>query len=85
MSFGPLYRAPSFGGSRVLVMGNEKDDAYRKRHFELCRAVNLTSLSVQLEAMEREGTPPETTRQFKAMAEVLLGLMITENNRNYGR
>lgn len=78
-----LYAGHSFNPGRVTVMNTPEGDGFRKMHFDIHQAVNLTRMSCVLAKMQEQGTPKETIAQFKAMADALVGLMTTENNRNH--
>jgi len=80
-----LYRGHEFAPGRNLVMNSPEGESYSKMHYDIHQAINLTRMSCVLAEMEKQGTPKETIQQFKAMADCLLGLMATENNRNHGR
>lgn len=59
------------------------DDGFRKAHFNIHRAINMTSLNCVLADMEAKGLPKEQSAAFKAAADALLCLITTENNRLY--
>jgi hypothetical protein len=67
--------------NRVHLQGDPLDDAHRTRNFDLCRAVDLTSLGVVLDNLVKAGMPKGQAELFKAQADALLQLMRTENNR----
>lgn len=66
---------------RVHLQGDPLDDAHLKRNFDLCRAVDLTKLSIVLGDLVAAGMPQGQAECFKAGADALLQLMRTENNR----
>lgn len=77
-----LYMDHKFNPGRTSR--SPDDDVHRRMHFDIHRAVNLTSISCVLAKMKEQGTPEQTLKQFRAMADALVGLMTTENNRNHG-
>jgi hypothetical protein len=81
----PLYVGHAFNTNPEAKTANSPTGTvHRKTHFDINRAVDMTRLSCVLHEMQKAGTPEQTCAQFKAMADVLVGLMVTENNRNHG-
>lgn len=78
-----LYAGHSFNPGRVTVMGTPEGDSFRKMHYDIHQAINLTRMSCILEKLQEQGMPKQTALQIRAMADALVGLMTTENNRNH--
>jgi hypothetical protein len=72
---------PAYFNDAHDFYGQPASDEHRRRNFDLCRAVNLTSLGVVLADMVDAGMPPQQQACFYAAADALLQLMRTENNR----
>lgn len=66
-----------------VMMGREPGESYLRRNMALCRAVDLTKLSIALDDLIEAGLPAHQAECFRANAEALLQLMRTENNRLY--
>jgi len=80
--FGYFIAHESFGVN--LVRNTLEGELHAKRNFDLCRAVDMTSLSVVLEDMVK--TRHISNRQaeaFHAMAGGLLATMLSENDRSF--
>lgn len=43
-----------------------------RRRYDICTALNMTKLSIELERLERLGVPKETIRRWKARGKMLL-------------
>lgn len=54
---------------------------HRKRNYDICQGINLTSLSIVLDDMVAAGMPKELAEIYKLQAGSLLALIRTENNR----
>ncbi len=81
MFFEPIRSNPE----RVPCMGTPEDDLHKKRHFDICRAVNMTNLSVVLGEMVESGhLDKRMASHFKDQVGVTLALILTENNRIHG-
>lgn len=72
----------SFG---VNLVGNTPDgELYAHRNYRLCRAIDMTSLSVVLDDMVKTGhLSRRLSDAFKAQAGGLLATMCSENNRSF--
>ena len=68
-------------GDQTVMMGREPGESYLRRNMALCRAIDLTKLSIVLAELVDAGMPNEQAECFRTGAEALLQLMRTENNR----
>lgn len=67
-----------------LVRNTTSGELHAKRNFDLCRAVDLTSLGVVLDDMVKsEHISRLQADAFKAQAGGLLAAMLTENHRSF--
>lgn len=74
--------AETFGVN--LVRNTPDGELHSQRHFDLCRAIDMTSLSVVLQEMVN--TKAISQRQadaFHAQAGGLLAIMLAENHRSF--
>lgn len=70
------YDSPSTTSNRAL------DDTFRAFHFELCRALDMTRMSIALAKMVEAGWLDKRMAElFHQQASTLLALMVSENNR----
>ena len=60
--------------------GNESDE-HRRRNFDICKAINMTTLGIVLYDMVKAGMPKELAEIYELQAGSLLALIRTENNR----
>lgn len=69
----------------VNLVGNTPDGSlHAQRNFDLCRAVNMTSLAVVLNEMVKTGHISRVQADaFEAQAGGLLATMLTENDRSF--
>jgi len=59
-------------------------DQYRSRNFDLCVAINITSLGVVLDKMIEDGSLTKNQAEcYKQSAHAILQLLRSENNRWY--
>jgi hypothetical protein len=77
-----MMHSHRFNPERIVCL--PKDDEFKRMHFDIHRAINMTSLSCVLADMEAKGLPKEQAAAFKASADALLALITTENNRLFG-
>jgi hypothetical protein len=67
-----------------LVRNRPDGELHAERNFQLCRAIDMTSLSVVLDDMVKTGhLSPRLADAFKAQAGGLLAVMCSENNRSF--
>lgn len=80
-----FYHDTRFNPSRVNCMGKPEDDLHKLRHFNICRAINITSLSCVLADMVADAHLSKNQADiFMAQARCLLSTILTENNRSLG-
>jgi hypothetical protein len=60
-------------------------DAHRRRNFDICKGINMTSLGIVLDDMVEAGMPKELAEIYKLQAGSLLALLRTENNRIFSQ
>lgn len=72
---------PAYFVDRPITHGKPEDDAYARRNYDICQAVNLLKVGIVLDALVAAGMPKEQADCFDASARALLQLMRTENNR----
>jgi hypothetical protein len=61
----------------------EPGHSFLARNYDLCRAINITSLGVVLDELVGVGMPKEQAECIRMAAYALLQLARTENNRVY--
>ncbi|MHB9879144.1 hypothetical protein ACSMXM_05720 [Pacificimonas sp. ICDLI1SI03] len=80
-NFQYLYDAFS---PETLTLNREPDDTYRKNNFDICRALNMTNMSVVLGRMVATGWLDKRVAElFHMQASSLLALILSENNREF--
>ena len=79
---------PRFGFSHAafepetVTLG--RDDQYREFRFDLCRAIDMTKVSIVLGKMVEAGVLDKRMAElFHGQASTLLALMVSENNRSF--
>lgn len=83
MSFGRFH--PDVRFSQRIAGGTELDQRHRKINFNLCRAIDMTSLNCVLQEMIDAGIINERQADlYNDNAGSLLALLRTENNRGHG-
>jgi hypothetical protein len=67
-----------------LVRMTPDGDLHAQRHMDLCRAIDMTGLSIVLSEMVRTGfLSPLQMEAFHAQAGGLLATMLAENHRSF--
>lgn len=80
-----FFQDTRFNPQRSHTMGEVVDELHMKRNFELCRAINLTSLHCVVKSMVNSGDLDANVAElYLAQAGSLLALLRTENNRGLG-
>lgn len=79
-----MIRDARYVKDRTLTYGKPEDDAFRQRHFDICRALNMTSMSIVLEEMVKQGLHPDLKNIYMIQCEALLKAIVSENNRISG-
>lgn len=77
---------PAFYPEEPMMMGDMVDDRYRKYNFDICRAIDLTSLSIVLDCMVADGWCDKTMAGiYRKQAEALLAALRSENGRCHAK
>ena len=80
-----LFYDTRFNPERICCMGKTQDDLWKRRNFDLCRAINMTNLHCVIGEMVASGDLDRNLADlYLAQAGSLLALMRTENNRGMG-
>ena len=75
------FHHPALSPDTVTV-GREPDETYRRNNFDLCRAVDMTKVSIVLSRMAEQGWLDKREAELlHTQASSLLALMRTANNR----
>jgi hypothetical protein len=80
-----MFIPPARFTDRISNSGNPSDKRHGQLNFELCTALNMTSLKIALEKLVNEaGLSPQLAQAYEAQAMGLLNVMLSENNRLHG-
>lgn len=71
-------------GPDVIRLGRTRDDQYMRFHSDLCRALDMTKMSIVLSQMVEAGCLDKRMAElFHMQAGTLLALLTSENNRAF--
>lgn len=86
----PCARKPHFSFTHdalrpdCVTMNREPDDTYRRFNFDLCRALDMTKMSIVLGRMAEQGwLDVREVELFHMQAAALLAQLTTANNRAF--